>query len=180
MAPELDVAADEADHLAEAADAPRPGGPLRRLIATLLDMGIFCGLCALLATPVTRAIHWTALPVNLQEVTDAVSDPTWISHASGVLGMWIALWWCYFAVGWGLFGATPGKRLCGLEIIDHQHRCPIGLTRGVLRLVAYSVSSFTFGIGHLMVVFRPDRCALHDILAGTRVVRRRKGPGTRD
>ena len=56
MAPELDVAADEADHLAEAADAPRPGGPLRRLFATLLDMGIVCGLCALLATPVTESV----------------------------------------------------------------------------------------------------------------------------
>jgi uncharacterized RDD family membrane protein YckC len=179
MAPGLDVA-EEADQSAETFEAPRSGGPIRRLIATLLDMAIFCGLCSLLALPVTRAIHWTALPVNLQEVTDAVSDPTWISHASGVLGMWIALWWCYFAVGWGLFGGTPGKRLCGLEIIDHQNRCPIGLTRGVLRLVAYSVSSFTFGIGHLLMVIRPDRRALHDILAGTRVVRRQKGRGTRD
>jgi uncharacterized RDD family membrane protein YckC len=150
----------------------RPAGAMRRLLATLIDMAIFCTLCAAIALPVTRAVEWAALPVNLQEVTDAVSDPGWISHASGVLGMWIALWWSYFAVGWGLFGATPGKRLLGIKIIDHQQRSPIGLSRGVLRLVAYTVSSMTFCVGHLMLLFRSDRCALHDILAGTRVVRR--------
>jgi uncharacterized RDD family membrane protein YckC len=41
-----------------------------------------------------------------------------------------------------------------------------------MRLFAYSVSSLTFGIGHLILLFRRDRCALHDLLAGTRVVRR--------
>ncbi|MCU0234204.1 MAG: hypothetical protein MUE90_09285, partial [Thermoanaerobaculales bacterium] len=37
---------------------------------------------------------------------------------------------------------------------------------------AYCVSSLTFEWGHLMMVLRSDRLALHDILAGTRVVKR--------
>jgi uncharacterized RDD family membrane protein YckC len=86
--------------------------------------------------------------------------------------MWIALWWCYFVVGWGLLGATPGKWLLGLRVIDHRGRFPIGVSRAVMRLCAYSVSALTFGIGHLIMLFRRDRCALHDLLAGTRVVRR--------
>jgi uncharacterized RDD family membrane protein YckC len=150
----------------------RPAGPLRRALATWIDMVVFCGLCAVIALPVVGAVDWAALPTDLSQVTDAVSDPSWISHASGILGMLIALWWAYFAVGWGLVGATPGKWLLGMRIIDHQQRCPIGLSRGFLRLVAYCIGSLTLGVGHLMMVFRADRCALHDILSGTRVVRR--------
>jgi uncharacterized RDD family membrane protein YckC len=138
-------------------------------------MILFCGLCASIAWPVTRAVDWSTLPTDLAEFTETVSNPSWISHASGVLGMWIALWWCYFAVGWGLLGATPGKWVCGLQIIDHEQRCPIGLSRAVMRMVAYTISSLTLGIGHWLIVFRADRRALHDILAGTRVVRRKKG-----
>jgi uncharacterized RDD family membrane protein YckC len=152
---------------------PKCAGALRRLVATLIDMALFCSICAAIALPVTRAVDWTALPTDLQEVTDAVSDPSWISHASGVLGMWIALWWCYFAVGWGLMGATPGKWISGLKIIDHEERCPIGLPRALMRMVAYTISSLTLGIGHLLILFRPDNRALHDVLAGTRVVRRK-------
>ena len=47
----------------------------------------------------------------------------------------------------------------------------IGLVRATLRLAAYSVSSLTLCWGHLLPLFRTDRRALHDILAGTRVVR---------
>ena len=150
----------------------RSAGAIRRLLATLIDMTVYCAVCAAIALPVIRTVTWCALPNDLEQFVDVVSDPAWISHASGVLGMWIALWWAYFAVGWGLFGATPGKRLLGIKIIDYQQRSPIGLTRGVLRLVAYTVSSLTFCVGHLMLLFRSDRCALHDLLAGTRVVRR--------
>lgn len=157
---------------AEPSSPSRPAGPVRRLLATIADMAIFCAVCALLALPVVRAVDWTALPRDLEQVTNTVSDPGWISHASGVLGMWIALWWCYFAVGWGILGATPGKWLLGLRIVDHRGRSPIGLTRAILRMVAYTVSSLTLGFGHMMLVFRADRRSLHDILAGTRVVRR--------
>ena len=88
-----------------------------------------------------------------------------IAVFGAILGLWIALWWCYFAVGWGLVGATIGKRIFGLRIVDHQGRSPIGLSRAFLRLAAYSVSSVTLGMGHLLVVLRPDRRALESFLA---------------
>lgn len=153
----------------------RPARFFRRLVATWIDMAVFCSLCAILAFPVASVIHWSAVPTNLEEVTSAVSDASWISRASGVLGMWIALWWCYFVVGWGLLGATPGKWLMGITVTDHKGRCPIGISRAVMRIFGYAVSSITLGLGHLFVFFRSDRRALHDILAGTRVVRRRRG-----
>jgi uncharacterized RDD family membrane protein YckC len=149
-----------------------PARGVRRAIATLLDMLIFTGLTALLMLPVARDIDWVEALASYDQFTDAVSDPAWISHAAGIIGLWVALWWIYFVVSWGKAGASPGKWLLGLRIIDYRQRYPIGFGRATLRLLAYMVSSLTLGIGHLLVLFRRDRRALHDILAGTRVVRR--------
>jgi uncharacterized RDD family membrane protein YckC len=86
--------------------------------------------------------------------------------------MWIALWWCYFLVGWGLFGGTPGNWLTGTRVVDLKGRYPMGLSRAAMRLAGYIVNAVTLGLGHLLM-FKTDRKALHDMLAGTRVVLRR-------
>jgi uncharacterized RDD family membrane protein YckC len=150
---------------------------LRRLPATLVDMLIFCSVCALLAYPVGREVDWSVATQDIPQLVDALSEPAWLAHAAGIVGLWIGLWWCYFAVGWGLLGSTPGKWLFGIRIVDHRGRYPIGVSRAFLRLAAYSVSSVTLGMGHLLIVLRHDRRALHDLLAGTWVVRRRRGAG---
>jgi uncharacterized RDD family membrane protein YckC len=147
-------------------------GGVRRAIATLVDMVIFCGLSVLLMLPAARDIDWVEALTSYGQFTDAISDPAWISHAAGIIGLWVALWWIYFVVSWGKAGASPGKWVLGLRIVDYKQRYPIGFGRATLRLLAYCVSSLTLGIGHLLVILRHDRRALHDILAGTRVVRR--------
>lgn len=147
-------------------------GLIRRLPATIIDMVVFCGLCFILAYPACREIDWLLAITDPPQFLDSLTDPGWIAHAAGILGLWIALWWCYFAVGWGLLGATIGKWVFGLRIVDHRGRSPIGLSRAFLRLAAYSVSSVTLGMGHLLIGLRPDRRALHDVLAGTWVVRK--------
>jgi uncharacterized RDD family membrane protein YckC len=154
--------------------ALKPAGVLRRLPATLIDMAVYCGICALLAYPAVRAIDWQPVIEDPTTVIEVVSDPSWIAHAAGIIGLWIALWWCYFAMGWGLIGTTVGKWIFGLVIVDHRGRSPIGLSRAFLRLAAYSVSSVTIGMGHLLIVLRDDKRALHDVLAGTWVVVRTK------
>lgn len=159
-------------HALYADEGWRPAGALRRLLATLLDMAVYCSLCMLLAVPVEQSFDWSALWGGIDAIARATSDRAWLDHASSVLGLCIALWWCYFVVGWGLLGATPGKWAMGLRIVDYRQRCPIGPARAMLRLAAYCVSSITFEWGHLMILVRNDRRALHDVLAGTRVVRR--------
>ena len=157
-----------------AEDGWRPAGAAWRLPATLIDMALYCGGCALLAIPVSHKFNWSALAGGIDDFARAASDQAWLAHASGIFGLWIALWWCYFVVGWGLLGATPGKWALGLRIMDHRQKCPIGTSRALLRLAAYCVSSVTFEWGHLLMLIRIDNRALHDILAGTRVVRRSK------
>lgn len=156
----------------DAADGWKPAGLTWRLSATILDMALYCGLCAVLAVPVSQTFDWSTLWGGIDELAKAASDSVWLGHASSILGLWIALWWCYFVVGWGLLGATPGKWAFGLRIMDYHQRCPIGPARALLRLAGYMVSSVTFEWGHLLMLIRVDRRTLHDILAGTRVVRK--------
>ncbi len=147
-------------------------GVCRRLIAALADMVIFVGLSVALYLPLFRAMpDFPTDGTAIDAVSSLARDTSWLSHVAGILGLWVALWWCYFLVGWGLMGCTPGKWLLGLRVVDHQGRCPIGASRAAMRLLAYMASSVTLVGGHMLAVLRGDRLALHDVLAGTRVVR---------
>jgi hypothetical protein len=64
--------------------------------------------------------------------------------------------------------ATPGKRWLGLEVQDLNGQPP-GLARAALRFFSGIFSWVTLNLGHVMVAFRSDGRALHDLLAGTRV-----------
>jgi len=134
-------------------------------------MVVFLACSWVLLWPVLSVVDWTGTDTSIEGLVATISQPTWLNHAAGMIGIWAGFWWAYFAFGWGLLGATPGKWLLGLRIVDYRQRCPIGLARATLRLAAYSVSSLTLCWGHLLPLLRGDRRALHDILAGTRVVR---------
>lgn len=91
-------------------------------------------------------------------------------------------WWCrwaigvgYHAVAVGAWGTTPGKRLLGLEVADVRTGAAPGWAAAVLRtaplllgLVPYVGSLALFS--HLPLLWRDDRRAAHDLLAGTVVV----------
>jgi uncharacterized RDD family membrane protein YckC len=76
----------------------------------------------------------------------------------------------YFVLGHGTDGQTPGKRLLGVRVLD-EDGAPIGYLRALGRGVATVVAVVPLGIGLAVAAFRRDRRGLHDLLAGTRVVR---------
>jgi uncharacterized RDD family membrane protein YckC len=78
----------------------------------------------------------------------------------------------YFALGHGTAGQTPGKRLLGVRVVDRDG-APIGYLHAVGRCVATVVAALPLGLGLLLAALRSDRRGLHDLLAGTRVVRAR-------
>jgi uncharacterized RDD family membrane protein YckC len=61
-------------------------------------------------------------------------------------------------------------RVLGLEVEGEDGTRPPGLSRAFLRLLGYGLSACLFGIGFLMIAFSGR--ALHDRIAGTRVVKR--------
>ncbi len=152
----------------------RAARPLRRVIASLIDMLIYCLITVLLFLPIARDLPRDGAVLEI--LSEAAGDPAWLAHVAGVFGLWIAVWWAYFILGWGLVGGTPGQLLMGLRVVDNRGHSPIGATRALMRLLAYCSSSLTFLTGHVFAVFRKDRRSLHDLLAGTRVVLRSSLP----
>ena len=76
----------------------------------------------------------------------------------------------------GLTGKTVGKWTTGLRIERTDGRLP-GIGRALLRhVVGYPLSLLPFGLGFLIVTVSPTGRALHDLIAGTIVVRRSNGP----
>ncbi len=67
-------------------------------------------------------------------------------------------------------GATPGKRLVKIKIVDFKTHQEIDNKQALTRSLGYIISTLPFLIGFLLVAFRKDKRALHDLLAGTVVL----------
>ncbi len=67
-------------------------------------------------------------------------------------------------------GATPGKRLVHIKIVDAKTFDDIDNKQAITRSIGYIVSTLTLLIGFIMVAFRKDKRGLHDLLAGTSVI----------
>jgi len=75
----------------------------------------------------------------------------------------------YATVSHALAGATLGKRLAGIRVVGPDGRPP-GIARSAARSAWLAVSIAAAGLGLLPALLLPSRRALHDLLAGTRVV----------
>ncbi|HJQ33863.1 MAG TPA: RDD family protein [Pyrinomonadaceae bacterium] len=79
-----------------------------------------------------------------------------------------------FVVIAALTGRTLGKWLAGLRI-ERKDGEPQSYARALVRhLVGYPLTLLTLGLGFLLAAFHPQGRALHDLLAGTVVVRSRR------
>ncbi len=67
-------------------------------------------------------------------------------------------------------GATPGKRLLHIKIVDSKTFEDIDNKQAITRSIGYIVSTLTLLIGFIMVGFRKDKRGLHDLLASTAVI----------
>jgi uncharacterized RDD family membrane protein YckC len=80
--------------------------------------------------------------------------------------------WAYFALMESSpIGATVGKMTLDLYVTD-AHGDPISFTRASWRYWLKLLSTMTLMVGWLMAAFTPQKQALHDVMAGTLVVRR--------
>lgn len=77
-------------------------------------------------------------------------------------------------IGWARYGTTPGKLLLELRVVDARTGERAGWIRALIRCVGYAVSLLPLGLGFVWAAFDRNGQALHDKLAGTRVVRVRE------
>ena len=133
------------------------GGFWHRTLAWLLDTLILC-------VPSIAG----ALVISLW-----IDPATWLSYGRAIetavaLGLG-AIYSIYFWVG--KWHATPGKRALGLVVLA-EDGCVLEMGKSVWRVVGQFLSGLVI-VGPLLVVTSERRQALHDLIAGTVVVKKR-------
>lgn len=136
----------------DVAGALPPGGFWRRALAVLVD----------------AAVWWLLVSAG-DVVTAAFARWDLIARAFG--WSWaVVVPAAYVVLSHGTTGQTLGKRLTGVRVVDAAGE-PIGYGRALGRYAAWLGSAALLFVGFLVAPARGDRRALHDLLAGTRVVR---------
>jgi uncharacterized RDD family membrane protein YckC len=147
---------------APAVEPPPPSGPVyagfwRRFAAALLD--------GLVMLTVAVVLQVTGLMPSGSPAAEAVANllstvPAWLYYA----GLHASPW-----------QATLGKRALGIKVTDHGG-ARIGFRRATARYLASVLSALSLFAGYLAAAVTVDRRALHDVMAGTRVLHRAAGP----
>jgi uncharacterized RDD family membrane protein YckC len=96
-----------------------------------------------------------------------------ISDALGVLAYFLVIvgsvaYFIYFEGG--PKGATPGKQVCGIRIIDMQGGGSIGYGRAFIRWIMKIVSGAVFYLGYLWMLWDKEKQCWHDKVANDVVV----------
>ena len=90
----------------------------------------------------------------------------------GPLVILLVLTWLYFAgLESSAWQATLGKRAARLQVTDRMGR-RLSFGRATGRFFAKVISTIPLLIGYLVAAFTPRKQALHDLIAGTVVVKR--------
>jgi uncharacterized RDD family membrane protein YckC len=161
--------------VAAAADrALPPAGFWVRLAAYMIDHVLLVIMFLAVWSPIAGPRHWQ-IPDLPQTLTDA-SMHQYLEQFSlwrdKALPVFYPIFLLYDVLLNGRFGATLGKMAIGAKI-TRLDGSPIGYNRALLRWLASRLSEFLFFSGYLLIGLRDDKRALHDLLAGTKVVFKR-------
>ena len=161
-----------------------PAGFWKRYVAYFIDALLVSFVVQILSTPVILVMGF-----GDPKKTEALVERTLAPALSGgdALAAMLALWhWlaplmlvstlAYALVAGAYFvwfeaspqQATLGKRLIGIKVTDARGGRP-SLSQVFGRFFAASLSWLTLNLGHALAAWTPERRALHDYLAGTRV-----------
>ena len=132
-----------------------PSGPRAgfwiRFGAYLLD-GIIVGIAAAILIIIAAVIDSPALMVLMLIVVTIGS----IAY--------------YVVFDGGPKGATPGKSICGIRIVDINGGGPIGYGRAFIRYLMRIVSGIPFNLGYFWMIWDPEKQCWHDKVAKDVVV----------
>ena len=98
-------------------------------------------------------------------------DPT-SGHPVLLVFLILAIEVGYFAGLWSSGAqATLGQKVCGMRVVRSADGARISFGRGILRMLGIMISSAILCIGFLMVAFTERKQGLHDMIAGTYVLK---------
>jgi uncharacterized RDD family membrane protein YckC len=139
----------------------------RRFVAAIFDVV----LALALMFPIALVLMW---------IMEAYHSQIGLSEfkSRGVMGstvalLWIVWFWIYCAAAESsVHQATPGKRLLRLKV-SSTHGERVGFYQATCRYYAKFLSTFALLAGFVMAAFHSRRMSLHDMVAGTMVIRSR-------
>ncbi|MCH8960033.1 MAG: RDD family protein [Bacteroidetes bacterium] len=102
---------------------------------------------------------------SLKRIAQATADDF------GLTIGWFGLYFTLFLTWW--HGHTPGKRLLGLQVVRLNGK-PITLWIAFERFGGYAAGVATGLLGFFQVFWDPNRQGIHDRIAGTAVIRKKK------
>ena len=146
----------------------------RRVLAWLIDntalTGVYVAIFA--AVRVLSPDTFGSGPVLVNREVDYSALAATILAFANIAAVCAAIGWAYYV----LLESSPargtlGKLALGLYVAD-VHGDPISYWRAVARNMLKLFSSLLIGLGWLMAAFTPRKQALHDMLAGTLVLRK--------
>lgn len=139
------------------------GGFWLRVVAYIIDAIIL---------NIGLGIVGAILGISLIPADPARMDPAAAMSQMGTFqAIAVVASWLYFSLMESSpRGATVGKMVVGLRVVD-EHGQRISFLRATGRFFAKIISALILLIGYLMVAFTDRKRGLHDIMAGTLVVK---------
>ena len=136
------------------------GGFWIRLVAFIIDIIVIL----ILSRVAGIAVKLGGVTINLPEER--------IDYLSETLGYYIVMLLIvfYFTLFTGWDGQTFGKMLLRLRVTRMSGE-PIGYGRAFLRYLGYHICFLTVGLGFLMIAVDRNKRGLHDLIAGTCVIK---------
>lgn len=163
-----------------------PAGFWKRTVAYSLDVMVLSLLYQLVFSVILAVlaggdIAWLLDLLARAQALQASGDLDGVRQLWDELAPWVWRMTWISTLGYALIGAayfagmeaspwhaTLGKRVLGLKVVATDGR-PVGLARALLRYCAAGISWVLLNLGHAMAAWTPDKRALHDYVAGTRV-----------
>jgi uncharacterized RDD family membrane protein YckC len=111
---------------------------------------------------------WLVIVYGSTERVPLALEPLGLLVASSMV-LAVVLDAVYFVGFVGGCGQTPAKMLVGVRVV-RRDGARVGYGRALVRWLGYALGIVTLGPGFLVAVLDGQRRALHDWIAGTRVV----------
>jgi uncharacterized RDD family membrane protein YckC len=148
--------------------AVRYGGFWIRFLAVIIDAIIV----RIAVTPIVAIVGTIGfLPWAMRGRVDEIGIASMVATSMVALPFLVALGWLYEALlTSSQWQATLGKKALGLKVTDEMGN-RISFARATGRHFAKIISLMTCFIGFIMAAFTDRKRALHDMIAGTLVIR---------
>ncbi|HYC86510.1 MAG TPA: RDD family protein [Chryseosolibacter sp.] len=153
-------------------------GFLHRLGAIIID-GIIIGILqSVVITPILAMVGF-GMAADIQNAGGDVSEAEAMGMIAGIMAAAMGAWLTAMVVGIlyysilesSKFQGTVGKMAVGIKVTD-MNGDRISFGKALLRSIGRQISGLILFIGYLMAAFTEKKQALHDMIAGTLVLKK--------